>query len=48
MEDRLYRATSAEEVGAILEAVSKKPDLRGNWQKRLLPNPAGLFDFISD
>jgi hypothetical protein len=48
MEDRLCRAGTAEEVGAILEAVSEKPDLRPNWQKRLLPNPAALFDFISD
>ena len=48
MEDRLCRASSAEEVGAILEAVSEEPDLRRNWQKRLLPNPAELFDFISD
>lgn len=48
MEDRLCRAGSAEEVGAILEAVSEQPDLRRVWQKRLIPNPAALFDFISD
>lgn len=48
LEGRLYRARSAEEVGAILEAVSEEPHLRRNWQKRLLPNPAQLFDFISD
>jgi hypothetical protein len=48
MEDRLGRARSAEEIGAILEAVSEEPDLRRDWQKRLLPNPAALFDFISD
>jgi hypothetical protein len=48
MEDRLCRARSAEEVGAILEAVSEEPDFRRDWQKRLLPNPAALFDFISD
>ncbi len=48
MEDRLCRARSAQEVGAILEAVSEEPDLRRNWQKRLLPNPTELFDFISD
>jgi len=48
MEDRLCRAGSAEEVGAILEAVSEEPELRRDWQKRLLPNPATLFDFISD
>ena len=45
---RLLRANSAEEVGAILEAVSEEPYLRRNWQNRLLPNPAELFDFISD
>jgi hypothetical protein len=28
--------------------LSQEPDLRRNWQKRLLPNPAALFDFISD
>jgi hypothetical protein len=48
MEDRLCRARSAEEVGAILEAVSEEPDFRRDWQKRLLPNPAALFDFISN
>jgi len=48
MEDQLCQARSPEEVGAILEAVSEEPDLRRNWQKRLLPNPAALFDFISD
>jgi hypothetical protein len=48
MENRLYSASSAEEVGAILEAVSEEPDLRRDWQKRLLPNPAALFDFIYD
>jgi hypothetical protein len=48
LEDRLYQAKSAEEVGAILEAVSEEPYLRRDWQKRLLPNPQPLFDFISD
>ena len=48
MEGRLYRASNAEEVGRILEAVSEEPHLRRDWQKRLLPNPAALFDFISD
>ena len=48
LEGRLLGARSAEEVGAILEAVSEEPHLRRNWQKRLLPNPAQLFDFISD
>ena len=48
LEGRLLRANSAEEVGAILEAVSEEPYLRRNWQNRLLPNPAELFDFISD
>jgi hypothetical protein len=48
MENRLCRAGSAEEVGAILEAVSEQPDLRRDWQKRLIPSPAALFDFISD
>lgn len=48
MEGRLCSASSAEEVGAILEAVSEEPDLRRDWQKRLLPNPAALFDFISN
>jgi hypothetical protein len=48
MEDRLCRAGRAEGVGAILEAVSEPPDLRRDWQKRLLPNPAALFDFISN
>ena len=31
-----------------LLAVSEEPDLRRDWQKRLLPNPAALFDFIYD
>ena len=48
LEDRLGQAGSAEEVGAILEAVSEEPDLRRNWQKRLIPNPGELFDFISN
>jgi hypothetical protein len=48
LESRLYGAGSAEEVGAILEAVSEEPDLRRDWQKRLLPNPIVLFEFISD
>jgi hypothetical protein len=48
LEGRLLGAGSAEEVGAILEAVSEEPHLRRNWQNRLLPNPAQLFDFISD
>jgi hypothetical protein len=46
LEDRLVGAGSPEEVGAILEAVSEEPELRRNWQKRLIPNPAALFDFI--
>ena len=48
MESRLYQAENAEEVGAILEAASEEPYLRRDWQKRLLPNPQTLFDFISD
>jgi hypothetical protein len=48
MEDRLCSASTAERVGAILEAVSEEPDFRRDWQKRLIPNPAALFDFIYD
>src|SRR5439155_21852311 len=48
MEDRLYQAKTAEEVGAILEAASEEPYLRRDWQKRLLPNPQPLFDFMSN
>jgi hypothetical protein len=48
LEGRLFGAGSPEEVGAILEAVSEEPHLRRNWQNRLLPNPAQLFDFISN
>lgn len=48
LEDRLIGAASPEEAGAILEAVSEEPHLRRNWQKRLLPNFAELFDFINN
>jgi len=46
MENRLREVETAEQVGAILEAVSEEPDLRRDWQKRLLPNPKPLFDFL--
>jgi len=46
MEGRLYEARTAEDVGAILEAASEEPYLRRDWQKRLLPNPHALFDFV--
>lgn len=48
MEGRLRQAKTAEQVGAILEAVSEEPYLRREWQQRLLPNPDVLFEFISD
>jgi hypothetical protein len=48
MEARLLGAEVAEDVGAILEAASEEPDFRREWQKRLLPNPAALFDFINN
>jgi hypothetical protein len=46
LEDRLLTARTVEQVIAILEAVAEEPELRPEWQKRLLENPAALHDFL--
>ena len=46
MADRLTAAKSEEEVGAVVEAVAETPDLRTEWQRRLLENVAALFKFL--
>lgn len=48
LEDRLLKANTREQVGAILEAVAEGPDLRPEWQKRLLQNAAALCEFLWD
>jgi hypothetical protein len=48
LQDRLLQARTGEQVGAVLEAVSKEPDLRPEWQKRLLQNGAALYEFLWD
>lgn len=39
---------TAEGIRAVLEAIAEEPDLRPEWQKRLLQNPAVLLEFIWD
>jgi hypothetical protein len=48
MEDRLFRGSTCEHVRAILEAVAAEPDLRQDWQERLVQNAAGLHEFLWD
>lgn len=48
MVERLLAAGTAEGIRAVLEAVAEEPDLRPEWQKRLLQNPAVLLEFIWD
>ena len=47
MADRLTApSTKEEELRAIVEAVAEVPDLRPEWQRRLLENVAALFEFL--
>src|SRR5712691_10852450 len=48
MVERLLAAGTAEGISAVLESVAEEPDLRPEWQKRLLQNPAVLLEFIWD
>jgi hypothetical protein len=48
LEERLLRATTREQVSAILHAVAEEPDLRPAWQNRLLQNAAALCEFLWD
>ena len=48
MVDRLDVARTAGEIGAILEAIANVPELRRDWELRLLQNAAALFEFLSD
>jgi hypothetical protein len=46
LEDRLSAASTIEQVRAIFEAVAEQPQLRPEWQKRLLENIAALHEFL--
>ena len=46
LEDHLLSARTVERVKAILEAVAEEPELRPEWQKRLLENTAALHQFL--
>jgi hypothetical protein len=48
MEDRLLRATTLEEVRAVLEAVAEVPEFRPDHQERLLKNAVALLEFLWD
>jgi len=39
-------STKEEEVRAIVEAVAEVPELRAEWQRRLLEHAAALFEFL--
>jgi hypothetical protein len=46
LEDHLLAASTIERVKAIIEAVAEGPELRPEWQKRLLENAAALHEFL--
>lgn len=46
LEDRLLAASSIEQVRTLFEAVAEEPELRPEWQKRLLENIAALHEFL--
>lgn len=46
LEDHLLAASTVERVKAIVEAVAEKPELRPEWQERLLENAAALHEFL--
>jgi len=46
MADRLTTARTEDEVRAIIEGVAEVPELRPDWQQRLLENGAALFEFL--
>lgn len=46
LEDRLLAASTIEQVRAIFEAVAEEPELRPEWQRRLLESVAALHEFL--
>lgn len=46
LEERLLKAATSEQVRAIIEAIAEEPQLRPEWQKRLLQNASALHDFL--
>ena len=46
LEQRLPKATTCEQVTAIFEAIAEEPELRPEWQKRLLQNVSVLHEFL--
>lgn len=48
LEDRLLGARACEQVRAVVEAVAEEPNLRQEWQERLLQNAAALCEFLWD
>ena len=48
MEGRLLRATTPQQVRAVLEAVAEPPEFRPDYQERLLQNALALLDFLWD
>ncbi len=46
LKDRLFKASTPEQLEAILEAIADEPGSRPDWQERLLQNAGELFDFI--
>jgi hypothetical protein len=48
MEDRLWAGKNPEDMRVLLEAVAEMPELRPDWQQRLLQNVATFFEFLWD
>ncbi len=48
LESRLLRRSTCEQVRAVLEAVAPEPDLRQDWQERLVQNAFALREFLWD
>ncbi len=46
LERRFLAVSTVEQVRAILEAVAEVPDLRSEWQMRLLENATALHEFL--
>jgi hypothetical protein len=48
MVNRLLAAGNPEDIRPLLEAVAETPELRPDWQRRLLQNVAAFFEFLWD
>ena len=46
LEDRLSVASTIEQVRTLFEAAAEEPELRPEWQRRLLENVVALHEFL--